>query len=245
MRISLRGFDVRPATETDIPRILELEQTRFGADGVVPLTEEHIRCWLEINPTGLLVVEQAGRVVAYRYSQYLDFELPDISRLTTHDAFTDGAFTRRTHKPDGNSINGVTVASGQSGAGRVLFEVIFRQLVEQKRRYYFGFARIPGFADYYRHAVAAGLPDECTELDVATGYAFACASCTKGAVWPHVPLPRFGKLPKPTERDPVLCKYLLHQGFGIAAVLPNWMQDTRSRNMGVMVLYKNPDIAGL
>ena len=43
--------------------------------------------------------------------------------------------------------------------------------------------------------------------------------------------------------DPALSKYLKHRGFGVAAILPDWIEDPASLNVGVMVLYENPDFA--
>lgn len=242
MIISLRGFDVRPAMERDIERIVELDRVNFGKDGVEPYTERQVRCWMDINPSGLLVATQNESVVAYRYSQYLDFDLADIGRLTTNNAFTDNGFTRSTHKIDGNSINGVTVASAVPGGGRVLFEAIFRQLRESGRRYYFGFARISGFDAYCRSLESRGIDIKTFGVAaVANWYAMECARGVSGKVWGWV-TPQRLPLPSPDRPDPVLSKYLKHDGFGIAAILPNWMKDERSRNVGVMVLFKNPDV---
>lgn len=237
-------FAVRQAEAGDVPALVGLEQQAFGAAGTDVYGEEYFRCWLEVNPEGLLVAEHGGRVVAYRYSQYCDFELADIARLTTHNAFTDDGFTRATHKPDGNSINGVTVCSIVPGAGRVLFQAIFEQLKRQGRRWYFGFSRIAGFDRYCKTLQDAGIDfaglGERGERKVATWYACECARIAGGLVWPTVTSPIGLGLPAPEKPDPVLSKYLKHPGFGVAAVMADWMKDPPSRQYGVMVLFKNP-----
>lgn len=235
-------FTIRPATDEDVPRLAELDRIKFGGTGMDVYDESYFTCWRRVNPEGLLVAEHDGSVVGYRYSQYVDFALEDIPYLTTNDAFTDSGHTQRTHKPTGNCINGVSVCSSVRGAGRVLFEVIFKQLLQQGRRYYFGFSRIPGFNEYIQGIRGAGInTDHVSEQDMATWYAFACAQRVNGLVHDHVP-PPVVRLPAPDKPDPVLSKYLHHKGFGVAAILPNWIKDPASRDFGVMVLFKNPNL---
>ncbi|PRQ06960.1 hypothetical protein ENSA7_33840 [Enhygromyxa salina] len=236
------GFTIRTATAADVPALAALDRARFGPSGMEVYGEEHFRCWLEVNPCGLLVASHAGGIVGYRYSQYLDFDLGDIAGLTCNAAFTDRGFTRRTHQAGGNSINGVSVCSSMPGAGRALFEVIFEQLRREGRRYYFGFARIPGFAAYRERLGAAA-----SQLDherLATWYALCCARRVGGLVHDGVAYAGTVRPPEPEVPDPVLSKYLKHPKFGVAAVLPDWIEDPASLNVGVMVLYENPNCAG-
>ncbi|PCC73457.1 hypothetical protein SAMN02745121_02814 [Nannocystis exedens] len=236
------GFTIRTATPADVPLLAALDRAKFGGAGMEVYGEEHFRCWLDVNPSGLLVATHAGHVVGYRYSQYLDFDLGDIAGLTTNAAFTDHGFTRRTHRAAGNSINGMSVCSSMPGAGRALFEVIFEQLRREGRRYYFGFARIPGFAAYCER-----LGTDASGIDrrqLATWYALGCARRVGGLVHDGVAFTANLRPREPEAPDPVLSKYLKHPGFGIAAVLPDWIEDPASLNVGVMVLYKNPDLAG-
>src|SRR5690606_33300620 len=157
-------------------------------------------------------------------------------------AFTDQGFTRRTHRASGNSINGMSICSSMPGAGRALFEVIFEQLRREGRRYYFGFARIPGFAAYRER-----LGVDVSRIDhkrLATWYALGCARRVGGLGRDGVAYTGDLHLPEPDAPDPVLSKMLKHPGFGVAAVLPDWHEDPASLNVCVMVLYKNPDFAG-
>jgi hypothetical protein len=68
---SLAGFEVRAATERDGPRMVELDRLAFGAAGMGHYGESHVRCWLEVNPEGLLVASRDGTAVACWYSQYV------------------------------------------------------------------------------------------------------------------------------------------------------------------------------
>lgn len=237
-------FEVRNATAGDVPMLVELDRARFGDTGMEVYGEAHFQCWLAINQAGLLVATHAGRIVGYRYSQYLDFTLEDIAGFTDNDAFTDRGLTLQTHKTSGNSINGVSVCSVMPGAGRVLFEVIFEQLRREGRRYYFGFSRIPGFAAYHERLQSAQLDLSQASLNqLATWYAIGCARQVGGLVHEGVSCPPSLNLPPPETPDPVLSKYLKHRGLGVAAILPGWINDPASLDVGVMVLYKNPDLS--
>jgi hypothetical protein len=238
------GFEVRTATTADVPFLAELDRARFGDTGMEVYGEEHFRCWLDVNPSGLLVATHASSIVGYRYSQYLDFGPEDIAGLTDYTTFTDRGFTRRTHEASGNSISGVSLCSSMRGAGRALFEVMFEQLRREGRRSYFGFARIPGFAAYRERLKSSQADVSRVDLkQLATWYALGCARQVGGLVHEGVSCTESFRFPAPEAPDPVLSKYMRHRGLGIAAILPDWIEDPESLNVGVMVLYMNPDFA--
>jgi hypothetical protein len=122
------GFEVRQATASDVPVLAELDRRAFAGLGMGYYGESHVRCWLEVNPEGLLVASRDGTPVACCYSQYVDFSPAAVSLLTTDAAFTDSALTRKTHRPDGNSIHVVTASSIAPGGRRALFEALLRQM---------------------------------------------------------------------------------------------------------------------
>jgi hypothetical protein len=57
----------------------ELDRLAFGSAGMGHYGESHVRCWLQVNPEGLLVASQRGTAVACCYSQYVDFSPEDVS----------------------------------------------------------------------------------------------------------------------------------------------------------------------
>ncbi len=233
---SMAGFEVRAATERDGPRMAELDRLAFGGAGMGHYGESHVRCWLEVNPEGLLIASQAGTAVACCYSQYVDFSPADVSLLTTDAAFTDSAMTRKTHRPGGNSIHVVTVSSIVPGGRRALFETLLRQLVAQNREYLILFSRVAGLRDYCRMLTSQGVDVDAVGLErIAPWYVSQCAALFGGAgVWPsvrHEPL----ALPPPTTPDPVLNKYLKDRGAEVAAVLVDWIEDPASCNCSVLV----------
>ena len=233
MFVSRAGFEVRAADECDVARLAELDAQAFGSAGMGHYGEAHARCWLEVNPEGLLIAARDGIDVACCYAQYVDFSPADAARLTTDAAFTDSAFTRATHRPGGNSIHVVTVSSTAPGGRRALFEALRFQLLAQERSYLLLFSRLAGLQEYCRScaAVAAVGMER-----VARWYVLQCAALFGGgAVWPSVERESL-TLPPPPAPDPVLNKYLRDRGAAVAAVMPDWIEDPASCNCGALVV---------
>jgi hypothetical protein len=238
---SVAGFEVRAASEHDGPRMAELDRLAFGAAGMGHYGESHVRCWREVNPEGLLVASRDGTAVACCYSQYVDFSPEDVSALTTDAAFTDSALTRKTHRPDGNSIHVVTVSSIVSGGRRALFEALLRQLVVQNRAYLILFSRLSGLRDYCQMLMRKGVDVDSLGLErIAPWYVAQCAALFGGArLWPGVKHESLA-LPPPAAPDPVLNKYLKDRGAEVAAVLIDWIEDPASCACSALVAIRNP-----
>jgi len=241
MTRSLAGFEVRAATERDAPRMAELDRLAFGAAGMGHYGESHVRCWLEVNPEGLLLASRDGTAVACCYSQYVDFSPEDARLLTTDAAFTDSALTRKTHRPQGNSIHVVTVSSIAPGGRRALFEALLRQLIAQNRAYLILFSRLAGLRDYCRLLTSTGVDVDSLGLGrMAPWYVAQCAALFGGArLWAGVKHESLA-LPPPAAPDPVLNKYLKDRGAEVAAVLTDWIEDPASCNCSALVAIRNP-----
>ena len=237
-------FEVRPATELDVSRMAELDRRAFAGLGMGYYGERYVRCWLEVNPEGLLVAWHGDTAVACCYSQYVDFSPADVGLLTTDAEFTDSAFTRKTHRPDGNSIHVVTVSSVVQGGRRALFEALNRQLVAQGRDYLILFSRIAGFDGYCRKLAERGTLDvnSPTLERIARWYVVQCATQYGGRVWPEVTREDLS-LPPPSAPDPVLNKYLKDPGAAVATVLKDWIEDPASCKFGVLVAAANPRVS--
>jgi hypothetical protein len=233
MFVSSAGFEVRSAVEGDVARLAELDARAFAGADMGYYGETHARCWFEVNPEGLLIAARDGVDVACCYSQYVDFSPDDAARLTTDAEFTDSAFTRATHRPDGNSIHVVTVSSTAPGGRRALFEALRYQLIAQQRSFLILFSRLAGLRNYCRSTAAvAGLGME----RVARCYVDQCVSLFGGgAVWPSVGREAL-TLPPPPAPDPVLNKYLRDRGAEVAAVMVDWIEDPASCNCGALVV---------
>ena len=164
--------------------------------------------------------------------------------MTTNNAITDNGFTRKTHNPDGNTSHGVSVCSMAKGARAALFAYARERVIFRRQVYEFGYARVPGLSVYRQELVKLGInADAIPQKDLATWYVLGCARFDKTFVWDWVKQPELPcELPLPAHPDPVLNKYLKYEDFGGAAILPNWIKDPRSEHVGVMLLYRNPNV---
>ena len=233
MFFSSAGFEVRAAVEGDVTRLADLDARAFAGAGMGYYGESHARCWLEVNPEGLLIAARDGVDVACCYSQYVDFSPDDATRLTTDAEFTDSAFTRATHRPGGNSIHVVTVSSTAPGGRRALFEALRYQLIAQERDFLLLFSRLSGLRDYCRPSLEV---DGLGMARVASWYVVQCASLFgQGTVWPGITQEAL-PLPPPAAPDPVLNKYLRDRGAAVAAVMSDWIEDPASCNCGALVV---------
>ena len=238
---SVAGFEVRAATERDGPVMAALDRQAFAGLGMGHYGESHVQCWLEVNPEGLLVAWRDGTAVACCYSQYVDFSPGDVSLLTTDAEFTDSALTRKTHRPDGNTIHVVSVSSVVPGGRRALFEALMRQLAAQNRAYLVLFSRLAGLRAYCQLLAGKGIDVDSLGLErVARWYVAQCALRFGGAhVWPEVKHESLA-LPPPPAADPVLNKYLKDPGAEVAAVRTDWIEDAASCNCTALVAIRNP-----
>lgn len=238
-----RRFTVRQAQALDIPRLVELEQIKFGGQGTEVYDDSYFRCWLGVHPEGLLVSCTAdGTVVGYSYTQCVDFDFDHISRLTTYNDFTDGGYTAKTHRGGGNTIHGVTAVAVMEGAVHTIVKVTECRMVRDHKKYHISGARIPGFDSYLKELESRNVDmSPFADHQIAEWYVACCVRDFGGFLWPSFPTVDLD-LPAPQQPDKVLNKWMRHEGFGVAAVLPNWMQDPKSREFGALILMKNPNL---
>lgn len=227
---------VRSARGEDVPRLVELDALTFGSAGVAPFGGDFFLTWLEVNPSGLIVAESDGRVVGYHYAQGADFSFERIGEFTTFDAAADGGFTRATHRPDGNSLHGVSMCSVLPGAGRLLFRRAFAQAERTGKAYYFGFTRMSGLAAFVGKVASAASPQGVGLDGLAMWYARENARMVGGKVWPTAGTPPSLTLPPLTLPDRVLGRQLRIAGYGLARILPGCMPDPESLDFAALLV---------
>lgn len=91
-RVSVGPFNVRPAEERDLERIVELDQL-FGN---AALSRDYFEAWLQHHPLGFQVAEFDGRI--YAYSMVIYLHRHQIRDNWWHDT---GGGTWATHNPLG------------------------------------------------------------------------------------------------------------------------------------------------
>jgi len=235
---------VRQARADDVEAIVALEKTVYGPLGTACYGEEYVRAWLEVHPEGLTVAEAGGRVVGYQYSQIVDFEFDLWREFATYDQATDHGYTKKSHRPDGNSVHSISLCSTESGAGRALIAGVFDLMRRLGKKYTVSQTRLAGFDAYLNSLDAAGvkIPDGASLDEVALWYALETARLVNGKIWPCLTRrPDLG-LPPLNRPDPVAGKQLKNVGSGLVALLPGYMPDPQSRGYAVLLAKDNPDI---
>lgn len=230
-----KEFTVRLAEAADTDRIMALERASYFANGMHCYGRDHVEAWLEVYPDGLYVAEWEGEVVGYTCTQLVDFDVHAPHVFKSHDLTTDGGYIRKTHQVGGNSVYGLSICSNVAGAARAMFDHICRTAKEQGRDYYLGSARIPGF-DNFIHSLNHS--EDLIDLDeLALWYVHECIEMVDGLTLPSFPAKPNFSLPHLGRPDPVLCKYLKAPNHYVVSVLPDYMQDSESRNFGVLMVF--------
>ncbi len=129
-------FSVRQAEETDLERIVELDQL-FGN---VALTRDYFEAWLRHHPQGFLVAEYDGRIYGYSMVIYLhEHQIHENWYLDT------GGGTCSTHSPLGEYLYAVSIASQKQEAARALFIANRRTFIRSHVYQTVIFGRLPRF----------------------------------------------------------------------------------------------------
>jgi hypothetical protein len=133
------------------------------------------------------------------------------------------------------------VSSIAPGGRRALFAALLQQMTAQKRAFLILFSRLSGLRDYCRMLVEKGIDvDSLGRKRIARWHVAQCAARSgAGRIWPEVKYESL-PLPPPLGPDPVLNKYLQDRGAGVAAVLPDWIEDPTSCNCSALVAISNP-----
>lgn len=228
---------VRLAEEKDVPRLAEVEKAAWGNEGTPVYGEAHFRTWLEIYPDGFFLAEVNGVIEAFSYSQIIDFNFEEPRITGSFDDITDHGFSRRTHRPDGNSHFGITICSLSPGAGR---EIIRENLVFTRKtgRPMLGVSRLPDFCRYMSAVKGEISPKARSTL--ALHYGIECAKMVQGRIHPQL-LAEYsqGEYPPVSAPDSVLRKYLKNKEFMLLTLLPDFWQDPKSLDFSFLFGY-NP-----
>lgn len=233
----------RPAVSADIATLVALEKSVFAPLGTEYYGEAYFNAWFETNPDGLIVADCGGRVVGYQYSQWTNFAFDDFRHFATYHGATDGGFTRKSHRPDGNAVHCLSECSIMPGAGFVLGSSVIDLMMNFKKNFIVSQSRMPGFDNYAKSVENSNAPPDGVTLDeLALWYAIGNAKLVGGKIWTALVGQPNLDLPLPDKKDPVLSGHLRFPGFGLAAILPNCMHDPQSRDYAALLVMTNPTL---
>lgn len=129
-------FSVRQAEESDLERIVQLDQL-FGA---VALSGDYFEAWLRHHPQGFLVAEYDGRIYGYSMVIYLHQH-----QIRENWLLDTGGGTCSTHSPLGEYLYAVSIASQKQEAARALFIASRRTFIRSHVYQTVIFGRLPRF----------------------------------------------------------------------------------------------------
>jgi len=129
-------FSVRQAEESDLERIVQLDQL-FGA---VALSRDYFEAWLRHHPQGFLVAEYDGRIYGYSMVIYLHQH-----QIRENWLLDTGGGTCSTHAPLGEYLYAVSIASQKQEAARALFIASRRTFIRSHVYQTVIFGRLPRF----------------------------------------------------------------------------------------------------
>jgi hypothetical protein len=241
---------VRLAKEEDLPELENVEKQVWTDLGTEVYGRAQFESWLSVNPACFLVAESRGRLVGYVYGQIMNFSVADIPSFVSCEAVTDHGHTRGTHNSLGDSLYGMSVASIQPGAGKLLIRALYQLVLDLEKKCYFAFPRISGFDHYCRELEQQRIFETITpalEAAVALWYTVACAKLEGHKVWNICPMPLLLPLPPVSKPDPVFNWHLRHwhlphMQLGVVSVLHQFMPDPESRDYTVFICSKLPGL---
>ena len=202
---------VREATESDIPRLLELNQKAFPlmAEENVVWSERQLLNHQRLFPQGQLVAERDGVVVGAIASLIIATGR-DPYRAHTYGGITDGGYFHN-HDSSGDTLYGADVYVDPDcqncGVGAALYEGRRRICRRLNLRRILAGGRLSNYADH-----ADSLSPETYVERVQAG----------------------------VIKDPVL-NFQLRQGFTVRGILRHYITDPRSLNNASLIEWINPD----
>lgn len=177
-------------------------------------TKEKFASRLRIFPDGFFVLKFSGQIKGVTTSLITTY---DPSATRTWDEITDNGMIEKTHDSSGNALYVVSVGVSADAQGQGIGGKLVQSQIELTKKlglkYLYLGARIPGFDPYCRQNGDIS-PDEYLKLKNEKGDTY----------------------------DPEI-RFYERQGFYIAKVIPNFEPDTQSRNFGIVMLWKNPQIS--
>lgn len=219
---------VRRARDTDIPRLVEMEQIIWQGEGIETLGPEVFEAWLETYPEAFLVGEQRGLVVSAIYAQTIQYDPSEIPPWKTFNEATDHWLTRRTHNPHGNRHFVLTVSTTVRGGGNPVMQAMV-DFSTQTNRPAIGVSRLPGLQawlatpevassraptnELVRHYVVSSIMAKGGKLDARLIHGY------DPAIYPPVPKP-----------DWLIAHYIGLNLVRFEHLLPNFWDDRKSAN---------------
>lgn len=234
---------IREVRESDLSALVGIEQKRWSREGTDILGIELLTQWYETQSPFFLVAEKNEEITGFYYGMQVHFSMDTIEEFTSADARTDQGYTKHTHDPSGISAYGVNVVTIAPEAGVALNQEVHRRLVAMKAPYFIGFTRLVHLDHYLRGVEATNggkLP--YPESEIALWYAHQTMKMIDARVWSQCSKEPDLDLPPLRRPDTILAFHVHHTRFGLVRVVPQYMEDPKSRNYGAFIVSDWPHV---
>jgi ribosomal protein S18 acetylase RimI-like enzyme len=184
VKSNIGGFIIRNITESDIPKIVDLQKASFpdmAAYGMI-WPPFFIQSHMNIFPEGQLIAEVDGRIVGSSSSLIVSLR-PDYAEHTWYEITGQGLFTN--HDPNGDSLYGADISIHpkfrNKGIATMLYNVrkdmtmrmSLKRIVAGGRLYnYYIYAGEMSAQEYAEKVVKGELKDPVLSFQLKNGFKF-------------------------------------------------------------------------
>lgn len=207
---NFKKLKIRQAKIRDIQEILEVEKEAWGKEKAA--TKEMFESRIETFLEGTLVAEIDGKIVGVVATEIVNYDLE--KNAYSWYEITDNGYIKNSHNQNGDTIYGVdlSVAPSYQGlrVGSKLLETIGKLAIKYNLKQGMVGSRIP---NYYKYAEKMSVGE----------YIRTSTKTEKGE--------------KPLDPE---IHFYKKAGMEIIKIIPNYFEDSESKNYGILLLWRNP-----
>lgn len=215
---------VRNAQARDASDLLRLEQKVWRPRGISPITDEIFHRWLSTYPEGFFVALRNHSVCGYAYHERVQFQ-PRYPQSPAIQHLIRRGHAVSHHRPDGNTLFGVSIATYPrgSGIGKSLVRALLHSYAARNTTYLITLSRIPGLRRFLKQ--------------VGAGNSFT--TLLHNHVHATVEQIRSGKThitPAPRRPDPVLGWFISNLTMEVHTIVESSFRDPESCDHAVLLV---------
>ena len=171
------------------------------------------------------------------------FSLKHLEEFTSADVLTDKGYTVHTHDATGKSVYGVNIVTIAQDAGAQLNAEVHRRIRSMNAKYFLGFTRLVHL-DYYLRSIETKNKGRLpyAEGEIALWYAYQTMKMIGARTWKEGAKEPKLVLPEVKRPDTVLKFHAEGTNSGLLCVVPNYMEDPKSRNYGAFLASEQPHV---
>jgi len=218
---------IRQAEPKDFLALEKMEQKIWHrGNRMKPFDCGHFTTWLNTYPVAFQIGIKNEKILGFVYFQKIDLDaaMKD-GNFKNFDMITDHGYSAKTHAPNGNYHFGITLCSQSPGVGEELSKYALDYPKKTKTPLIIP-SRVPTLDKY----LSGQKPQPDLPIkELVLRYAQHCERMTKASsASPGQKLP--------VKVDPILNFYFKTNQLSILAVVPDFVEDPRSRNFTILLV---------